>query len=99
MDATDTKPFAEVVAAKTAKIVRLHRRGFRRLEIAVIERVPAIVVDACLDSYYDVPQDGDPTPAEIAEKAAAIKAANVAAMQAGSDAPHIGSRAMRRAAK
>ena len=99
MDATGTKPFAEVVAAKQAKIVRLHRRGFRRTEIAFMQRIPVFVVDACLDSYYDTPQDGDPTPAEIAEKAAAIKAANLAAMQAGSDAPHIGSRAMRRAAK
>ena len=99
MDASQTTPLGEIVRAKTAKVVRLHRRGFRRTEIAFMERIPVFAVDACLDSYYDAPQDGDPTPAEIAEEAAKIKAANLAAMQSGSDDRHIGSRLMRRATR
>lgn len=99
MDASQTTPLGEIVKAKTARVVRLHRRGFRRTEIAFMQRIPVFAVDACLDSYYDAPQDGDPTPAEIAEKAAEIKAANLAAMQGGSDDRHIGSRLMRRATR
>lgn len=99
MDASQTTPLGEIVRSKTAKVVRLHRRGFRRTEIAFMERIPVFAVDACLDSYYDAPQDGDPTPAEIAEKAAAIKAANLAAMQGGCEPMPVGSRLMRRATR
>ena len=80
---TETGRIGRQMQLYRERIVSLHCRGYAVTEIAFSLEIAAAAVQLVIDDWSGLPGPNDPTPEHIEAERERIKAANIAAMQAG----------------